>query len=133
MRLSAIWRRAREDALKDLNAARFRLKALLLRNDIRHTGRANWSAEHLRWLARLAFPLPAQQIVFQEYVRTVTERTELLHRLESESPRGHQIKQGLTLAITRGALSMHVGAMMFMEPPTAVPLVVSARGLAASK
>src|SRR5262249_28038275 len=27
--------RAREDALRDLNAARFRLKALLLRNDIR--------------------------------------------------------------------------------------------------
>src|SRR5215470_8426223 len=39
--------RAREDALKDLNAARFRLKALLLRNDIRYAGRANWTAEHL--------------------------------------------------------------------------------------
>src|SRR5947209_11037871 len=76
--------RAREDALKDLNAARFRLKALLLRNDLRYTGRANWSAEHLRWLARLVFPTPAQQIVFQEYVRTVSERTELLRRLETE-------------------------------------------------
>jgi transposase len=76
--------RAREDALHDLNAARFRLKALLLRNDIRYTGRANWSAEHVRWLARLVFPTPAQQIVFQEYVRTVTERTELLQRLEAE-------------------------------------------------
>lgn len=76
--------RAREDALKDLNAARFRLKALLLRNDLRYSGRANWSAEHLRWLARLVFPTPAQQIVFQEYVRTVTERTERLGRLEAE-------------------------------------------------
>ena len=76
--------RAREDALKDLNAARFRLKAFLLRNDIRYTGRANWSAEHLRWIARLVFPTPAQQIVFQEYVRTVSERTDLLGRLEAE-------------------------------------------------
>jgi hypothetical protein len=76
--------RAREDALKDLNAARFRLTALLPRNDIRYAGRANWSAEHLRWLARLVFPTPAQQIVFQEYVRTVSERTELLQRLEAE-------------------------------------------------
>ncbi|HEV8380014.1 MAG TPA: IS110 family transposase [Gemmatimonadales bacterium] len=76
--------RAREDALSDLNAARFRLKALLLRNDIRYTGRANWSVEHRRWLARLVFPTPAQQIVFQEYVRTVNERTELLQRLEAE-------------------------------------------------
>jgi transposase len=76
--------RAREDALHDLNAGRFRLKALLLRNDIRYAGRANWSAEHLRWLARLVLATPAQQIVFQEYVRTVTERTELLQRLEAE-------------------------------------------------
>src|SRR5438093_1600256 len=76
--------RAREDALRDLNTGRFRLKALLLRNDIRYVGRANWGPEHVRWLARLVLPTPAQQIVFQEYVRTVTERTELLHRLEAE-------------------------------------------------
>src|SRR5438132_3776190 len=76
--------RAREDALRDLNAGRFRLKALLLRNDIRYVGRANWGPEHARWLARLVLPTPAQQIVFQEYIRTVTERTELLHRLEAE-------------------------------------------------
>src|SRR3989442_1561625 len=56
----------------------------LVRKHLRYTGRANWSAEHLRWLARLVFPTPAQQIVFQEYVRTVTERTELLQRLEAE-------------------------------------------------
>jgi transposase len=76
--------RAREDALSDLNAARFRLKALLLRNDIRYAGRANWSAEHVRFLARLVLPTPAQQVVFQEYVRTVNERTDLLRRLEGE-------------------------------------------------
>jgi transposase len=76
--------RAREDALRDLNASRFRLKALLLRNDIRYAGRANWSAEHVRFLARLVLPTPAQQIVFQEDVRTVSERTELLRRLEHE-------------------------------------------------
>jgi transposase len=69
---------------RDLNAARFRLKALLLRNDIRYAGKADWKPEHVRWLARLVLPLPAQQIVFQEYVRTVTERTELLGRLEAQ-------------------------------------------------
>jgi transposase len=76
--------RAREDALRDLNAARYRLKALLLRNDIRYAGRANWTAEHVRFLARVVLPTPAPQIVVQEYVRTVTERTDLLRRLESE-------------------------------------------------
>src|SRR5256885_16723510 len=78
--------RAREDALRDLNAARFRLKALLLRNDIRYVGRANWGADHIRWLARFVFPTPAQQIVFQEYARPVTERTHLLHRLAARLP-----------------------------------------------
>src|SRR5438132_1561881 len=57
--------RAREDALKDLNAARFRLKALLLRNDIRYTGRANWSTEHCRWLARLVLPTAARRSSFK--------------------------------------------------------------------
>ena len=76
--------RAREDTRRDLNAARFRLKALLLRNDIRYAGKADWKPEHVRWLARLVLPSPVQQIVFQEYVRTVTERTELLGRLEGQ-------------------------------------------------
>jgi transposase len=76
--------RAREDTRRDLNTARFRLKALLLRNDIRYAGRADWKPEHVRWLARVVLPMPAQQIVFQESVRTVTERTELLGRLEAQ-------------------------------------------------
>src|SRR5262245_50427355 len=42
--------RAREDTLRDLKAAKLRLKAFLLRHDIRYTGRANWSPAHLRWL-----------------------------------------------------------------------------------
>jgi transposase len=36
--------RAREEVGKDLKAAKVRLKAFLLRQDIRSTGRANWTA-----------------------------------------------------------------------------------------
>ena len=78
--------RAREDGLKDLKAAKVRLKAFLLRPDIRSEGRANWTAAHLRWLATVVCPTPAQQIVFQEYVRAVSEQTERLQRLEAELP-----------------------------------------------
>src|SRR5262249_60337128 len=70
--------------LRDLKAAKLRLKAFLLRHDIRYTGRANWSPAHLRWLSEGVRPTPAQQIVFQEYVQTVTEQTERLGRLELE-------------------------------------------------
>lgn len=76
--------RAREDAIRDLKAAKFRLKAFLLRHDIRYTGRATWSPAHLRWLSEVVCPTPAQQIVFQEYVRAVNEHTERLQRLEQE-------------------------------------------------
>src|SRR5262245_7482741 len=76
--------RAREDAIRDLKAAKFRLKAFLLRHDIRYTGRAAWGPAHLRWLSEVVCPTPAQQNVFQEYVRAVTEHTERLQRLEQE-------------------------------------------------
>jgi transposase len=76
--------RAREDAMQDLKAAKFRLKAFLLRHDIRYTGRANWSPAHLRWLSEVVCPTPAQQMVFQEYARAVSEHTERLQRFEQE-------------------------------------------------
>jgi transposase len=76
--------RAREDTLRDLKSAKCRLKAFLLRHDIRYTGRATWGPAHLRWLSEVVCPTPAQQIVFQEYVRAITELTERLQRLEQE-------------------------------------------------
>ena len=76
--------RAREDTLRDLKAAKIRLKAFLLRHDIRYTGRATWGPAHLRWLSEVVCPTPAQQIVFQEYVRAVNEHTERLQRLAQE-------------------------------------------------
>ena len=76
--------RAREDAMCDLKAAKFRLKAFLLRHDIRYTGQATWGPAHLRWLSEVVCPTPAQPIVFQEYIRAVNEHTERLQRLEQE-------------------------------------------------
>jgi transposase len=76
--------RASEDTIGDLKAVKCRLKAFLLRQDIRYTGRATWGPAHLRWLSEGVCPTPAQQIVFQEYVRAVTEHIERLQRLEHE-------------------------------------------------
>jgi transposase len=76
--------RAREDARSDCKDAKLRLKAFLLRHENRSTGRANWSPAHLRWLSEVVCPTPAQQIVFQEYVRAIREHTERLQRLEQE-------------------------------------------------
>jgi transposase len=76
--------RAREDTIADLKAAKFRLKAFLLRHDIRYTGQATWGPAHLRWLSEIVGPTPAQQMVFQADIRAVNEHTERLQRLEQE-------------------------------------------------
>ena len=103
--------RAREDAMRDLKATKFRLKAFLLRHDIRYVGRATWSPAHLRWLSEVVCPTPAQQIVFQEYVRAVNGPTARLQRLEHERqaqvkpwrlPPGVEALQALRGAIHRG-------------------------------
>ena len=86
--------RGREDALRDLKRSKLRLKAFLLRQDIRYEGRANWNAAHLRWLSTVVCPTPAQQIVFQEYVRAVTEQIDRLRRLETEL---HELVKGWRL------------------------------------
>ncbi len=57
--------RAREDTVQDLKSAKQRLKAFLLRQDIRYEGRANWAPARLGWLAEVVCPTPAQQIVLR--------------------------------------------------------------------
>jgi transposase len=76
--------RAREDALKDVKAAKARLKAFLLRQDIGSEGRTTWGPAPLGWLAEVVCPPPAQQIVFQAYGRAVSEQTERLQWPEAE-------------------------------------------------
>lgn len=76
--------RARETAMKDLKDAKYQLKAMLRRNNIRCEVQDNWSAKHLRWLTELILPHPSQQIVLQEAIQTITERIRRLERLDNE-------------------------------------------------
>jgi transposase len=77
-------RRAREESLRDLKAAKYRLNACLLRQDMRYTGQAHGRPAHLRWLAEVVGPTPAPQIGFQESGRAVTAHTERRQRLEQD-------------------------------------------------
>ena len=74
--------RAREDAVVDLKSARLRLKSFLLRLGIHYVGRANWNDAHRRFLSRMVCPTPAQQVVFQEYLRAVDDHAARLKRIE---------------------------------------------------
>jgi len=74
--------RAREDAVQDLKAAKFRLKSFLLRHDIRFNGKADWKSAHLRWFGEVKCAVSTQQIVFEESVRALGQCFERLERLD---------------------------------------------------
>ena len=76
--------RAREAAGGVLKDAKRRLKSFLLRHGLNYAGRATWGAAHLRYLARVVCPTPAQQVVFQESLRAVSEQTDRVQRLGDE-------------------------------------------------
>src|SRR5215471_5453798 len=112
--------RAREDVIRDLKTAKFRLKAFLLRHDIRYTGQASWNPAHLRWLSEVVCPTPAQQIVLQEYVRAINDHTERLTRLE----------QALTEHVQTWRLAPVVDALQALRgvPCTVAVTTVAERG-----
>ncbi len=63
--------RAREDMKGIERHCRQRLSAFLLRHGKKYTGKSKWTQAHFRWLEKIAFERPVQQIVFQEYVDMV--------------------------------------------------------------
>jgi len=83
--------RLRQTAMEDLKDAKYQLKAFLLRNNILCKTKDNWSLKHLRWLTELILPTPCQQIVLQEAIQTISERTNRLKRLDNEFE--HNVKK----------------------------------------
>ena len=82
--------RAREETLRDLQAATVRRTAFVLRPALRSPGRANWRPAHLRWRSEVLCPTPAPPMVLQAYGQTVTEQTKRLGRLAHARPEpGH--------------------------------------------
>ena len=65
--------RAREDMKSIEQKARQRLGAFLLRHGHKYEGKSRWTLTHWRWLERVKFNVPVQQIVLQEYIEVVKE------------------------------------------------------------
>ena len=93
--------RAREDATRALRTAKQQLGAFLLRHDIVYSGRTKWTKSHFNWLATIAMPHPAQQIVLQEYIDTTTDCSNRVQRLteqirqQSQQSRQHELIKAL--------------------------------------
>jgi len=76
--------RSREDAVCNHRRARQQLGALLLRQNIRYTGKSAWTQAHRRWLSEVVMPQPTQQIVFQEYLNATQETNERVERINEQ-------------------------------------------------
>lgn len=76
--------RAREDMKKVDIENKQRLCAFLLRHGMRYSRKTRWTGPYFRWLEGLKFPLPVQQVVFQEYVDAVNEGIERVKGLDNE-------------------------------------------------
>ena len=80
--------RAREDTKALERQAKQRLGAFLLRHGrLYASGKTKWTEAHTRWLTTLKFEAPVQQIVFQEYVDTVTHLSARVAALGAEMVR----------------------------------------------
>jgi transposase len=86
--------RARDATRCGLKRAKQRLKSFLLRLGMSYSGRADWTAGHRRYLAKVVCPTPAQQIVYQELLHAVDEQEARLRRLEDEL---HSLTEGWRL------------------------------------
>ncbi len=76
--------RARADAKADQLRAKHRLSKFLLRQGCHPpVGIKNWSLRHFQWLRQLHFEHVPDQVVFADYLATVTAAGERIKRLET--------------------------------------------------
>ena len=76
--------RARTDAVQDQRRGRAQLKAFLLRNGYRYTGKSAWTEAHRRYLRELVLPHPAQRVVLEDALATIGGAGERIARLEEQ-------------------------------------------------
>ena len=79
--------RSRDQVRRAQHRARQQLKMFLLRHNIRYTGQSAWTAAHLRYLAKIKMPFPAQQFALQELLNSITEAGERLERFDAQLAR----------------------------------------------
>jgi len=77
--------RAREDMKTMETRARQQLGAFLLRHGrVYDGGKSRWTQAHFRWLERVKFDSPIQQMVLQEYIDTVKDAQRRVAGLEDQ-------------------------------------------------
>jgi transposase len=76
--------RARATAVRVLGKARQHLQGFLLRHGRIYPGKKGWTGAYRRWLARVRFDHPAQQVVLQDYIHAVEDAEARVERLAAQ-------------------------------------------------
>ena len=76
--------RARATAVRVLGKARQHLQGCLLRHGRVYPGKKGWTGAYRRWLARVRFDHPAQQVVLQDYIHAIEDAETRVERLASQ-------------------------------------------------
>ena len=76
--------RARATAVQVLGKARQHLQGFLLRHGRIYPGKKGWTGAYRRWLARVRFDHPAQQVVLQDYIHAVEDAEARVERLVAQ-------------------------------------------------
>lgn len=76
--------RARATAVRMLGKSRQHLQGFLLRHGRIYPGKTGWTGAYRRWLARVRFDHPAQQLVLQDYVHAVEDAEARVATLTSQ-------------------------------------------------
>jgi len=76
--------RARATAVRVLGKGRQHLQGFLLRHGRIYPGKKGWTGAYRRWLARVRFDHPAQQIVLQDYIHAVEDAEARVERLVTQ-------------------------------------------------
>jgi transposase len=79
--------RARYQVVRAQHRARQQLKMFLLRHNFRYSGTSSWTPAHLRYLARIKMPFPAQQFALQELMNQISEAAQRLERFDAQVQR----------------------------------------------
>jgi transposase len=109
--------RARTDAVQDLRRGRAQLKAFLLRNGYRYTGKSAWTEAHRRYLRELVLPHPAQRVVLEDALASIAGAGERIARLEEqmEALLGDWPMQPVVAALMGMRGFARVGAMVLVS------------------
>ena len=77
-----VWARAK--AMRVTSKARQQLQGFLLRHGRIYPGKKGWTGAYWRWLAMARFTHPAQQIVLQDYIDSVSDAEARVERLTGQ-------------------------------------------------